>query len=68
MPKAKTITINNQAYEIDALSEVAKTQLVNLRVVDREISQLKTQLAIAQTARSVFAKGVMNNLPTLEAK
>lgn len=64
--KAKTITINNQEYAIDSLSEVAKAQLINLRVVEKEISRLKMQLGIAQTARSVFAKGVLTNLPVLE--
>ena len=66
MTKAKTITINNQEYAIDSLSEVAKAQLINLRVVEKEISRLKMQLGIAQTARSVFAKGVLTNLPGLE--
>ena len=65
MAKAKTITINNQEYAIDSLSEVAKAQLINLRVVEKEISRLKMQLGIAQTARSVFAKGVLTNLPVL---
>lgn len=68
MTKAKNITINNQEYAIESLSDVAKAQLVNLRVVDKEISRLKVQLGIAQTARSVFAKGVLTNLPTLEEK
>ena len=66
MTKAKTISINNQEYAVDSLSEVAKAQLINLRIVDKEISRLKMQLGIAQTARSVFAKGVLTNLPVLE--
>ena len=66
MTKAKSITINDQEYALDTLSEVAKAQLINLRIVDKEISQLKVQLGIAQTARAVFAKGIMNNLPVLE--
>jgi hypothetical protein len=66
--KAKTITINNQEYAVDSLSEVAKAQLINLRIVEKEISRLKMQLGIAQTARSVFAKGVLTNLPVLEEK
>ncbi len=66
MTKAKSITINDQEYALDTLSEVAKAQLINLRIVDKEISQLKVQLGIAQTARLVFAKGIMNNLPVLE--
>lgn len=66
MPKAKSVTIDNQEYPLDTLSDIAKTQLTNLRVVDQEISRLQTQLAIAQTARAVFANGVKNNLPKAE--
>jgi hypothetical protein len=40
--------------------------LINLRIVEKEISHLKIQLGIAQTARSVFATGILTNLPVLE--
>jgi hypothetical protein len=63
---AKTITIDNKVYSMDSLSETAKQQLTNLHVVDKEISRLQTQLAIAQTARTVFASGVKSNLPDSE--
>jgi hypothetical protein len=63
MTKAKTIKINNKEYDLDSLSTVARQQLTNLRIVDREIARLQTQLNIAQTARAVFANGVLNNLP-----
>ena len=65
MTEARKITIDNQEYPLDSLSDVAKQQLMNLRVVDQEIARLQTQLAIAQTARAVYANGVKNNLPTL---
>lgn len=63
MTNAKTITIDNQEYPLESLSDIAKQQLVNLRVVDQEIARLQTQLAIAQTARAVYANGVKQNLP-----
>ncbi len=63
MTKAKTIKIDNKEYELDSLSNVARQQLTNLRIVDREIARLQTQLRIAQTARAVFANGVLKNLP-----
>ncbi|MBL1264583.1 DUF6447 family protein [Candidatus Methylomicrobium oryzae] len=66
MAQAKTIKIDNKEYALDALPEVVKQQLASLRVVDREIARLQTQLAIAQTARSVFANGIKNNLPASE--
>jgi len=58
------ITIDNKEYAIDSLSDVAKTQLTNLRVVDQEIARLQTQLAIHQTARAAYAGAVKRNLPT----
>ena len=67
MPNAKIVNIDNKEYPFDSLSDTAKTQLLNLRVVDKEIARLKVQLAIAQTARSVFASGVKNNLPATPA-
>ncbi len=66
MAKATKITIDNQVYELDALSDAAKKQLTNLRIVDREIVQLQTQLTIAKTARAVYANGVKRNLPKVE--
>ena len=64
MTQGTTITIDNQEYALDNLSDVAKQQLTNLRVVDQEIARLQIQLGIAQTARLVYANGVKNNLPT----
>lgn len=50
----KTWTINDKEYNIADLSENAKSQIVNLRVVDQEIANLKQQLAIMQTARNTY--------------
>jgi uncharacterized small protein (DUF1192 family) len=61
--KSKTIKIDNKDYSTDALSDAAKSQLVNLRVVDQEIARLKAQLAIHQTARAAYAAAVKRNLP-----
>ena len=66
MTKAKTIKIDNKEYALDSLSDIARQQLNNMRIVDQEIARLQTQLSIAQTARAVFANGVVNNLPATE--
>ncbi|MBV5297758.1 MAG: hypothetical protein JZU64_06350 [Rhodoferax sp.] len=66
MTEAKSIKIDNQEYPLDSLSDLAKQQLTNLRVVDQEINRLQIQLGIAQTARAVYANGVKNNLPKSE--
>ena len=52
----KTWTINNKEYDLDDLSDEVKNQIVNLQVVDGEITRLNQQLAIMQTARNAYAK------------
>jgi hypothetical protein len=66
MDLPKTITIDNREYALESLSESARNQLMNLRLVDQEISRLQMQLGIAQTARTVFANGLKKNLPVSE--
>ncbi|MDH6147175.1 MULTISPECIES: DUF6447 family protein [Paraburkholderia] len=57
------ITIDDVAYEIDALSDAAKQQLANLQVTDAEIQRLQSLLAIATTARVAYAAALKNELP-----
>ena len=54
----KTWTINDKEYDLDDLSETAKSQIVNIQVVDGEIARLKQQLAIMQTARNAYGKAL----------
>ena len=63
MADVQSITINGKEYVLDSLSEAAKAQLTNLRVVDQEISRLQQQQAIAQTARNAYAKALQAELP-----
>jgi hypothetical protein len=63
MADTQTIKIDGKDYALDALTAETKTLLSNIRVVDREITRLRQQLAIAQTARAAFANGVKNALP-----
>jgi len=67
MANPRIITIDNKEYPLDSLSDVARQQLKNLRIVDQEIARLQTQLAIAQTARAVYATTIKNNLPATPA-
>lgn len=67
MATANTVTINGKDYSLDTLPDAAKAQLNNLRIADREIARLRNQLALAETARRVFARGVagsVSNEPT----
>ena len=62
-----TITIDNQSYDLDSLSNEAKAQLQMLQVTDQEILRLNAQLAIAQTARMTYAKALQAALPVAPA-
>jgi hypothetical protein len=62
----KTWSIDDKVYNIADLSEAAKSQIVNLQVVDQEIVNLKQQLAIMQTARNAY--GLALNTEIAEKK
>ena len=57
-----TITIDGKAYDAAALSQIAKEQITNVRATDAEIARLQTQLAIAQTARTAYARALQDEL------
>jgi hypothetical protein len=61
-----TWTIDDKEYNIADLSEAAKSQIVNLQVVDQEIAILKQQVAIMQTARNAY--GVALNTEIADKK
>lgn len=61
-----TVTINDQEYDMDELSEDAKAQLVSLQATDRKINDLKMELAIMQTARNAYARAITDSLPQRE--
>jgi len=63
MTDGQTITIDGKEYALESLSEAAKAQLTNLRVVDQEIARLQQQQAIAQTARNAYANALKEELP-----
>jgi hypothetical protein len=59
----KTIKIDEKEFEIELLSDAAKGQIVNLRVVDQEIVSIQQKLAIAQTARNAYGVALRKELP-----
>ena len=64
----KTWTIDDKEYNIADLSEGAKSQIVNLQVVDQEIAQLKQQLAIMQTARNAYGSALNTEIAEKKTK
>ncbi|TFH86513.1 hypothetical protein EQG41_11165 [Billgrantia azerbaijanica] len=60
------VTIDGTEYDLAEPSENARNQVVNLRVTDQEISRLKQQLAIYQTARTAYARALAEELPKKE--
>ena len=64
MNDTQTITIDGKDYALENLSEAAKSQLTNLRIVDQEIARLQQQQAIAQTARNAYAQALQAELPS----
>ena len=45
------VKIDDQEYDLDKLSDDAKSQLVNLQFVAAQLQQLSNELAVADTAR-----------------
>jgi hypothetical protein len=60
---ANTITIDGKEFDLDQLSEAAKSQLTNVQLTDQEIARLQQRLAITQTARQAYARALQNELP-----
>jgi hypothetical protein len=59
-----TIKIDDIEYNLDSLTDQAKSQLQMLQVTDQELQRLQLQLAIAQTARNAYANALKAALPT----
>ena len=61
-----TITIDNQNYDLETLSDEAKNQLVSLQFVDAELQRLNAQAAVLQTARLAYANALKDALPPVQ--
>ena len=61
---AATITIDGQQYDLNSLSDEARSQITNLQVVDQKIAETQQTLAILQTARIAYAGALKAALPT----
>ena len=66
MTNSKTIDIDGKSYEIDSLTDEAKSQLGNIQAVDTELKRLQQQTAIPQTARNAYARALQEELAKVE--
>lgn len=64
---SQKIKIDDVEYEVDAMSEIAKTQLMHLRMVDMELGRLQGQMAIHQTARVAYLNALKAELTKPES-
>jgi hypothetical protein len=62
----QTVTIDGNEYNLADLSDNARHQVMNLRVIDQEIARLKQQLVIYQTARTAYSRALAAELPKAE--
>jgi hypothetical protein len=62
---SQKVTVDDVEYSLDALSENAKSQIVNIQFVDNQIQQLKNELAVADTARIGYTNALKNELSKL---
>lgn len=58
-----TIQIDDQTYDLDALSADARAQLASIQFVDQELARLQAHVAALQTARNAYVQALKAALP-----
>lgn len=56
------ITIDGKEYDLDALSDAAKSHLNSIQLAEQRMVQLRTDLAMTQTARNAYAEALKAEL------
>lgn len=64
----KTISVDGQKYAVDSLSETARKQIANIRIVDQEIARLEALTAIAKTAKAAYSQALRGELQKVEVQ
>ncbi|WP_215906217.1 DUF6447 family protein [Thalassobaculum litoreum] len=62
MNDEQKVIIDDKEYAVNDMSDAAKEQLNNVRVVDQELQRLRMKIAIAQTAKSAYAQALKDAL------
>ena len=63
-----TITIDNKQYELESLSDEAKSQLASIQFVDSELARLQAKAAALQTARIAYSNALQDALSSVDRK
>ena len=70
MPSAETdgasITMDDKEYKVEDMSDDAKTQLLNIQFVDRQIQQLQNEWAVSDTARLGYTAALKGELVKID--
>ena len=56
------ITIDNNEYETENLSDNAKAQLASLQFLEVQMNKLKSEIAVYQTARAAYVTALKTEL------
>ena len=64
MPK---ITVDNIEYNTEDLSDNGKAQLASLQFLEVQMTKLKNEIAVYQTARNAYVTALKAELEKLEA-
>lgn len=66
MSNTNVVTIDGKPYPLESLSDVARSQIINLRATEQEIARQQSLLAMLQTARATYAQALQAELDKLE--
>ena len=60
------ITVDDKEYKVEDMSDDAKTQLLNIQFVDRQIQQLQNEWAVSDTARLGYTAALKGELVKID--
>jgi len=67
MAQTPSITFEGKTYALSDLSETARQQVNNVRLVDQELARLRNQQMIAETAKAVYLNALKRELAQAQA-
>jgi tetratricopeptide (TPR) repeat protein len=57
------IKIDNKEYDLGTLSDECKAQLASIQLLEQELTHLKAQAAVLQTAKAAYLQALKSSLP-----